>query len=68
MVREEKRGEKRRCNGERHRDGETDRDSKEGTWGRGREREEGVEKGLRGCQEVGRRERRTSVGVEMMRR
>lgn len=54
MVREEKRGEKRTCNRERHRDGETDRDNKEDIWGRGREREERVEKGLRRCQEVGR--------------
>ena len=54
MVREEKRGEKRTCNRERHRDGETDRDNKEDIWGRGREREERAEKGLRRCQEVGR--------------
>ena len=47
MVREEKRGEKRTCNRERHRDGETDRDNKEDIWGRGRERGEsgkGIEK------------------------
>lgn len=40
MVREEKRGEKRKCNGERHGDGETDRDNKGDILGE-RERERG---------------------------